>query len=788
MFMKNLSRKIICFVLIITMCIPITYTQVSADEDDLCCGIIPPAIDNEILQGEEFDFTADLLHAETNAGVTRYHPIEFPTKCEWTVFSNDGGDASDIQLSGSNEKICTVKVSKTATVGKEYTIQLKGYYLGWDGTYKQINEPSTYSFKVVGEKYYVDADIPEYLNTGESVTFKPVIKRKTCNNEEIVEEAMENMQVINNYEDYFKLTDNGNGTYTVTKISDTSAGEYITVFSYFHVIDAEGWEHIKDVYGDFCFNNEEPEYMFFIENGQDYDFNSDMQLVVSKEKLDTDCDEFKLYVVEDGNDTEINKSDYEVQNSKYTVSYSISKEWVKDHGNGKERILFKCVALKNGKAITDCIDYVYLNKIRDIDIHDSSIVKNRDYMFNSNGKLYLYYKSNFTDSCVYFVDAVESSDNNILKINKDDNGWKYRGIAKGNARLTVKYHYYEDGKRFTDEKTVAISVTDDYDNTDAGDEENLIIEKSQNISLIDHVFEDNTNKIRLNIYWHIDSEHDYKHEESYYLDYIVKVSKEGDKEGDRYYTLSKNTYNTFDFYTTVDVNIGELSKNMKIQLISNHGKVVDEFTTSLESYIEKLLSSNEAGHEKYKPMALALLNYSAASQKYFGVNTDNLANKNLAESQKTVESIPTYQLYKYNETKTLNVDGLHYYGTSLVIQNSIKIRHYFTVDDDRQISNYEFTAIVNYIPGYSISEFTPSPNKSGNMYYIELDTDGNHFFDKTSLAVCNGGISYDRFFYSPMNYISNAYLKGNIDDNLKQLLNSMYWFEYQKSELSNEVS
>lgn len=82
----------------------------------------------------------------------------------------------------------------------------------------------------------------------------------------------------------------------------------------------------------------------------------------------------------------------------------------------------------------------------------------------------------------------------------------------------------------------------------------------------------------------------------------------------------------------------------------------------------------------------------------------------------------------------------------------------------------------------------PLPHKYGNMYYIELDTEGNHFFDKTSLEVRNGGISYDSFFYSPMNYISKAYLRGNIDDNLKQLLNSMYWFEYQKSELSNAVS
>lgn len=676
------------------MCIPITYTQVSADEDDLWCGIIPPAIDNEILQGEEFNFTANLIHAETNAGITRYHPIEFPTKCEWSVSSADGGDISDIQLTGSNEKICTVKVSKTATVGAEYTIQLKGYYLGWDGTYKQINEPSTYSFKVVGEKYYVDADIPEYLNTGESAIFKPVIKRKTCDNEEIVEEAMENMQVINNYEDYFKLTDNNDGTYTITKISDTYGVEYISIYSYIYIINAEGWEQIKDIYGTFYFKNKEREYMFFIENDLDYDFNNDLQLSVSKEKLDTECDEFKLYEVEDGNDIEINKSDYELQNSKYTVNYSISKKWVRDHGNGKEQIIFKCVALKNGKAVTDCIHYVYMNKIRDIDIHDSSIIMNRDYIVNSNGKLYLNSKSKWKDSCVYFVDSVESSDTNILKTDKGDNGWKYRGIAKGNADLTVKYHYYEDGERFSDEKTVSISVTDDYDNTDAGDEENLIIEKSQNISLIDHAYGDDSNKIRLNIYWHIDSEHAYAHEESYYLDYIVKVSKEGDKEEDRYYTLSKNTYNTFDFYTMVDVNIGELAQSMKIQLISNHGKVVDEFTTSPESYIEKLLSSNEAGDEKYKPMALALLNYGAASQKYFGVNTDNLANKNLTVSQKTVESIPTDQLYKYNETKTLNIDGLHYYGTSLVIENSIKIRHYFIVDDDRQISNYEFTAIV----------------------------------------------------------------------------------------------
>ena len=39
------------------------------------------------------------------------------------------------------------------------------------------------------------------------------------------------------------------------------------------------------------------------------------------------------------------------------------------------------------------------------------------------------------------------------------------------------------------------------------------------------------------------------------------------------------------------------------------------------------------------------------------------------------------------------------------------------------------------------------------------------------------------FLYSPMNYVAKAYIKGNMDPKLKNLLNAMYWMEKEKSKL-----
>ena len=92
-----------------------------------------------------------------------------------------------------------------------------------------------------------------------------------------------------------------------------------------------------------------------------------------------------------------------------------------------------------------------------------------------------------------------------------------------------------------------------------------------------------------------------------------------------------------------------------------------------------------------------MLNYGAASQQYFEFMTYALANRSLTNADKTIQQIPQATLKQYaanSSIRQFSMSGIHYYGSSLVVGDDVKLRHYFKLDSGRDISNYSFATYV----------------------------------------------------------------------------------------------
>lgn len=304
-------------------------------------------------------------------------------------------------------------------------------------------------------------------------------------------------------------------------------------------------------------------------------------------------------------------------------------------------------------------------------------------------------------------------------------------------------------------------------NTNTGSEK-VSVSKSQSISLLEN------HNIGLNIYWKMTGS-------TYDIgDCMVKYTYEGDSGTPHYVALNRSPVGDGESYCSrIDISAVEMTEKVNLQLLSNSGKVLDTFSTSVEDYAKSLLASNTKEYAAYKPVVKAMLNYGAASQQYFGFMTYALANRSLTNADKTIQQIPQATLKQYaanSSIRQFSMSGIHYYGSSLVAGDDVKLRHYFKLDSGRDISNYSF---ATYVGGDMIGYATPCRSKDKDMYYIEVTCTNRNFFSGMRTIVSNGNTE-TILDYQPMNYIAKAYGSSKLTSELKTLLDAMYWFEYQK--------
>ncbi|MCQ2422422.1 MAG: SH3 domain-containing protein [Lachnospiraceae bacterium] len=231
-------------------------------------------------------------------------------------------------------------------------------------------------------------------------------------------------------------------------------------------------------------------------------------------------------------------------------------------------------------------------------------------------------------------------------------------------------------------------------------------------------------------------------------DYLVEYYLDGDF-GNKYSysldTLGANVRVADSDYLKCEVKLttGELSKKIHIAVIEKAtNAMLDEAEVACRDYAMTVIASEQ--DEKVRNMTKAMLNYAAASQTYFEKDVDRLANALLPESDRVVAPIAEDVLDTYRESRFLAMDGLYYYGTSLILDSEIKLRHYFT-SDDGSADRYTFVC-----DGVTL----PAVEKNG-LWYVEIG--GIDYFNITAdkvLTVSDTQGASESLGYSVMNYIA----------------------------------
>ena len=232
-------------------------------------------------------------------------------------------------------------------------------------------------------------------------------------------------------------------------------------------------------------------------------------------------------------------------------------------------------------------------------------------------------------------------------------------------------------------------------------------------------------------------------------------------EGKTYYVFS------------CEVAAKEMTADIKAQIISGDS-ASESFTYTVKNYADTLLNSEEYDDET-KKLVISMLNYGAASQKYFGYNTENLANSSLTDEQKRLPDTQASDLsaYKSSYTKDENYKGsTSYYGSSLVLESGTDVKHYFAYDS----ANTSVKSFVckdgngNY---YQISQ-------SGDYLYVRIDNiPGHKLGDTLTLSLYEYEVKVGEISYSPLSYVYSVLSAYPTDDGIHDALRNNVKALYQ---------
>ena len=205
----------------------------------------------------------------------------------------------------------------------------------------------------------------------------------------------------------------------------------------------------------------------------------------------------------------------------------------------------------------------------------------------------------------------------------------------------------------------------------------------------------------------------------------------------------------------IDLAAAQMTEQVQVKLLLN-GAVAECKTYTVRQYADVILAGEYS--EETKNLVRAMLVYGGKAQNYFSYNTDSYADIGI-ETEATEVPAEIDPM-----TVTGAVDGLSYYGASMLFTSKNAVRYYFTLESGADINAYTFTA----------GDKTLTPVQKGNMYYVDAAEINPQDLDESMEVIVTYGTESLTVGYSPMNYIVRMYGKGS--DELKALLQAMYGY------------
>jgi hypothetical protein len=171
-----------------------------------------------------------------------------------------------------------------------------------------------------------------------------------------------------------------------------------------------------------------------------------------------------------------------------------------------------------------------------------------------------------------------------------------------------------------------------------------------------------------------------------------------------------------------------------------------------ENQIKKVTNPQELALYK------AMLNYGTAAQMLFNHNVENLANASLDEADKVLPSVDA-SAYKYSISG--KEDGIKAKSATLMLEDVVKVRVYFTLTGTKDIEDFTFT-----IDGQVVT-----PEYSSNGWYVESDGIAAKDLEKL-FEIQVGGITVK---YGALSYVnSKANGSNELETNISKAL-FVYW-------------
>lgn len=202
---------------------------------------------------------------------------------------------------------------------------------------------------------------------------------------------------------------------------------------------------------------------------------------------------------------------------------------------------------------------------------------------------------------------------------------------------------------------------------------------------------------------------------------------------------------------TVNVAAAQMNDEITVQIVNGDDASAVKTYTVLQ-YAQYVLGDESLSN--YHQLVKEMLNYGGFAQIYFEYNDENPVNADIEGVG--AEEVPADAAPEMAVSG--KVDGISFYGASLLFRNKIAVRYYFTVSGD--ISSYTFT--VNGTP------YQPELKEEG-LYYIEVADINPQDLDDAIIVAVNETLTVS---YSPMNYIVRMSTKGT--ENLQALMKAIY--------------
>ena len=252
------------------------------------------------------------------------------------------------------------------------------------------------------------------------------------------------------------------------------------------------------------------------------------------------------------------------------------------------------------------------------------------------------------------------------------------------------------------------------------------------------------------------------------VSYSMKQADIREVRGKRYYVFH------------LPVAAKEMTYTLKAQIVDPaSGFTGKEYTFSVREYAEQVLYyANEAewnGKVEYqeyldaKPLVVALLNYGAAAQKYFGVDEYNLANGSVEYKLTCLGSVPTSTLPQYNSANEKLPEDVTFVGASLTLESETALTFYFSAPSGLNLS-------------FTDGKGTPiAAGSSGNYITVRVtDISADKLGENITVKiVAEGDAGEYSVIYNPMTYCYNVLtrpLTATRTQNLKDLMKAFYFY------------